>query len=1224
MNLGPKFSNAGQGDGTSAAALVAVLISDLLAAGDALDTRIEQALARIGAFAGADRAYVIRIRDGGTFDNTHEWVAEGVASGKAELQGVPVARMNPEIRAARRPLYIPSVPDLPEDAPHRAHLMAQGIQSLLIAPMIDGERRIGLVGFDAVKGRRAFSRAEVELLAAFTGLLTSVILRAEAESRAAKVRRDLAAAETRLRTTLSTVPDAVLDLDAGGRIVLAHSRLPEILAAPAADLTGQTLDDAAAPDLAAACRRCLDRLLHGGVAAGSREAETLALPTPDGDRRWVEVTAVAHDHAIDDAPLGWVIVLRDVSEEHRQASRREMLDEVARRTHNLVVVTDADRRITWVNEAFERRTGWTLAEIHGINPGDLLQCEATDKAEVARIAADLAAGLPVKSELLNRARDGGLYWVELDIQPLRAPDGTLRGFHSIQTDISERKAAAAALAQAAQAAAEGHARLVAAVDALPDAFAYFDAEDRLVLCNDRYRRVTRVPGHDDILGLTFDTIIRGVAQTRLADGSIDDAEAWVAARLASHRAPGAPFPLRLSDGRWVKVLEKCTPDGGRVTMLIDITAERTATQQLEDTFDAAKAGTWRWTLDAEDGLLLDDRIARILGYGSAADLGEMSVARWQSLMHPEDRGPIGADWNRLRSDRDSVSDHVYRVRHRDGHYIWVLSRGRRQGHQPPGAPASRIGVIIDITERKQLEAALEAERDYLETLMETSMSAITALDEEGNIVYANREAELLFGLSSEDIESRTFDAPEWQATDLDGNPLPVRDMPFERVRRTGKAVRDVRHALNWPDGRRQILSINAAPVDRPDSEVRVVCAIRDVTAETADEAALRDAVLRAREATEAKSRFLASMSHEIRTPLNGVLGMAELLDLALTDPAHKEMAGVIRESGALLLTVLNDILDMSKIEAGKLTLEIAPFRPDGLCAAVEALHSVTAQRKGIDLAVWAGDGLDLPRLGDVHRIQQILHNLVGNAVKFTEAGEVSVTLTARPGGPLAIRVADTGPGMTAAQVERVFDEFEQADATIARRHGGSGLGLAIVNRLVRQMGGDISIDSAPGRGTEFRVTLPLPEAEADGPAARADAPPGSPAEDGLAGLRALVADDNATNRMILSAMLDRLGIAARMVGDGQEAVEAWEPGEFDLVLLDITMPRMGGIEALGLIHASAARAGTPPVPAVAITANAMAHQIEAYIDAGFDAHVPKPLSLVTLRSTLSRVRAKTA
>ena len=1215
------ITDGGHEGGDGAAALVSSLISDLLTAGDALDARIEAALARIGGFAGADRAYVIRIRDNGTFDNTHEWVAEGIASGKAALQGVPVARMNPELRAARRPLYIPSVSDLPDDAPHRPHLEAQGIRPLLVAPMIDGERRIGLVGFDAVRSPRGFAEAEVELLAAFAGLLTSVILRTEAETRAAAVRRDLAAAESRLRTTLSTVPDAVLDLDAGGRIVLAHGRLDDILAARPADLAGQPLDAAMAPDLAAACRRCLDRLGDGPGGPRRREAETLALPGAAEAARWIEVTAVAHEPAAGDAPLGWVIVLRDITEERRRDNRREMLDEVERRTHNLVVATDAARRITWVNEAFEQRTGWTLEEIRGVDPGDLLQCEDTDGAEVARIGAELSAGRPVKSELLNRARDGSRYWVELDIQPVREPDGTLRGFHSIQTDISERKAAADALAASARAAADNHDRLVAAVAALPDAFAYYDAEDRLVLCNERYRRVTRVTGHDDIIGLSFETIIRGVAETRLENGSITDAERWVAERIATHRAPGAPFPLRLADGRWVKVLEKRTADGGRVTMLIDISAERGAMQRLEDTFDAANAGTWRWTLDTEDRLDLDDRIARMLGYETAADLGEMSFARWRSLMHPDDRRTIAADWDSLRRDDDSVHDHVYRVLHRDGHYIWVLSRGRRQGHQPPGAPPRRIGVMIDITERKRLEAALEAERDYLETLMETSMSAITALDAEGNIVYANREAEALFGLSSEEIESRTFDAPDWHATDLDGNPMPAAEMPFERVRRTGKPVRDVRHALTWPDGRRQILSINAAPVDRPDSEVRVVCAIRDVTAETADEAALREAAWRAREATEAKSRFLASMSHEIRTPLNGVLGMAELLDLSLTDPAHKEMAGVIRESGALLLTVLNDILDMSKIEAGKLTLETAPFRPDGLATAVEALHSVTAQRKGIGFTVWAGEGLDRPRLGDMHRIQQILHNLVGNAVKFTDSGEVSVTLTARPGGPLAIRVADTGPGMSATQVERVFDEFEQADATVARRHGGSGLGLAIVNRLVRLMGGDISIDSEPGRGTEFRLTLPLPEAETADPADPAAAAAEGPEAGGLAGLRALVADDNATNRMILSAMLDRLGIAAHPVADGQEAVETWNPEAFDLILLDITMPRMGGIEALARIRAAAAQAGSPPAPAVAITANAMAHQIEEYLAAGFDAHVPKPLSLVTLRSVLARTVA---
>ena len=1220
MDSGSGNETGTEGHGGGAAALITEVISDLLSAAGDLDDRIERALARLGAFAGADRAYVIRIRDTGTFDNTHEWVAPGIPPGKPDLQGVPVARMNPELRRARQPLYIASVLDLPPDAPHRDHLVAQGIQSLLVAPMVGGDRRIGLVGFDAVSGPRGFNPAEVEVLSSFAGLLTSVILRAEAEARADSANQRLAEAESRLRTTLAAVPDAVIDLDADERIVGAHSRVAWMLKAPADALIGQSLDSALDGDLVSACRRCLARIGEG--RDGSRALVEL-VTEHDAEPRCVEITAAAHTDLDATGALGSVLVLRDASLERRHETQREMLGQVARRTHNLVVVTDAERRITWVNEAFERRSGYTADEVIGKNPGHFMQCDQTDQAEVERIREALNAGRGITAELLNVSRTGESYWIEIDIQPVTDSEGRILGFHAIQTDISDRKASADRLASTARMVTDAHRRLVAAVDALPDAFAYYDADDRLVLCNERYWKVTPIgQGRDDLLGRTFDEIIHLIAANRVAAGDIDEPAAWAEARIASHRTPGEPVVLRLLDGRFVKVLEKRTPEGGCVTMLVDVTTELSATQRLEDTLDAAKAGIWEWQFREGEPLAIGNRIARMLGWSNAGDLGEMTIPRWQELMHPDDRRSIIGSWDHLRDDADNVSDHVYRVRHRDGHSIWVLSRGRMvpNGFQWPGR--CRIGVAIDISESKRLEAELEAERDYLETLMETSMAAIIALDDAGQIVYCNREAELLFGLSQEEIASRRFDAPEWQVSDLSGDPVSPDDMPFTMVRRTGKPVRDVRHVLNWPDGRRQIVSVNAAPVERPDNPIRVVCSVRDVTTETEAEIALREAALRAREATEAKSRFLASMSHEIRTPLNGVLGMAELLDLALKDPEHKEMVGVIRESGALLLSVLNDILDMSKIEAGKLDLDLAPFRPETLIASVEALHGVAARRKGIDLVIWSGTALDRARLGDVHRIQQVLHNLVSNAVKFTDAGEVSVTLTARPGHPLTIRVKDTGPGMTHAQVERVFDEFEQADSSIARRHGGTGLGLAIVNRLVRLMDGDITIDSTLGKGTEVRVSLPLREID-DTPTPQPEEPHRSEAPSPLNGLRALGAEDNATNRLILRAMLERLGIEPTLVTDGTEAVTAWAAGAFDLFLLDITMPKMGGVEALSILRQATADAGQPPVPAVAITANAMAHQIEEYFAAGFDAHVPKPISLAAIESGLLGLFEKT-
>ena len=372
---------------------------------------------------------------------------------------------------------------------------------------------------------------------------------------------------------------------------------------------------------------------------------------------------------------------------------------------------------------------------------------------------------------------------------------------------------------------------------------------------------------------------------------------------------------------------------------------------------------------------------------------------------------------------------------------------------------------------------------------------------------------------------------------------------------------------------------------------------------------LEEARAKAEEMSRAKSIFLANMSHEIRTPLNGVLGMAEILQGLVSTPEKQRMVSTIRQSGETLLTVLNSILDMSKIEAGKMELETVPIVLSEILGQVEALHRVKAEEKGLDLQVLTSAGSDVARMGDPHRLIQILNNLLSNAIKFTEHGHVRLKLSCRPGKPVTIDISDTGVGMTEAQLSRVFESFEQADGSMTRRFGGTGLGLSIVRQLILLMGGMITMQSRPGEGTDVRVVIPLPEAAVGAiPVAAAEAVLDTSI---LAGKRLLVADDNLTNRLVLSEMLAQTGVTVTMVENGQEAVSTWvraldEDQPFDLLLLDITMPVLDGLGALSMIRAAEAERRRPPVAAVAVTANAMPHQVADYIMGGFDTHLAKP------------------
>jgi signal transduction histidine kinase/CheY-like chemotaxis protein len=384
-------------------------------------------------------------------------------------------------------------------------------------------------------------------------------------------------------------------------------------------------------------------------------------------------------------------------------------------------------------------------------------------------------------------------------------------------------------------------------------------------------------------------------------------------------------------------------------------------------------------------------------------------------------------------------------------------------------------------------------------------------------------------------------------------------------------------------------------------------------------ATARQARLAAEAANSAKSQFLANMSHEIRTPLNGVLGMVQAMAGDTLSDAQRDRLDVIRRSGQVLLAILNDVLDLSKIEAGKLTLEIAPFDLEELATGAVAAFTVMAKEKGVALELCVADEVRGAYLGDSVRVGQILYNLISNALKFTREGRVRVEI-ARPGRDLLICVTDTGIGIPADRLSSLFKKFEQVDVSTTRRFGGTGLGLAICRELIDIMGGEIGVTSKEGVGSTFSLILPL---ERIGPAdgLREVAPATAiPARDvNETGLRILAAEDNSVNQLVLSTLLGQLGLAPTLASDGRAALEAWEAASWDVILMDMQMPIMDGLEATRAIRNREAATGRPRTPIIALTANAMAHQVQSYRAAGMDAFVAKPLEIGKLIAALDAV-----
>jgi PAS domain S-box-containing protein len=741
-----------------------------------------------------------------------------------------------------------------------------------------------------------------------------------------------------------------------------------------------------------------------------------------------------------------------------------------------------------------------------------------------------------------------------------------------------------------------------------------DAAGRLALVNPAWPATVATP-EGELIGRPFrdfvhpDDLPPHGAET--ADGPASDAPGEVLER---------ELRLRRADGGWAWFAARVQPlaDGRRIVTLRDAAEAHARAEELAElrrTRDmlCLSAGVGMWSYDpVTDRLRWSERLLRRMGL------------RPDQLTTPADFKALtpAADHRRLQhlfsdsvtSGRPAQLEH--RIRMNGG---WGVVRMTCQAEPLAGGRHALLGLTEDITElaaardaarrgeRRMREARREAlaSSRRLKLALEVAQAGVYEIDHVAQTFWASPEFRRLAGERNDsyaDVAELRY--PPFHPDDLDH----VREC-FHKLHHGQMASGEGFDArIVGPSGQaRWVRIFHHLVVARNGRWRKAVGLLHDIDADKRQELALIEAQRAAEAAAEAKANFLANMSHEIRTPLNGVLGVLHLLEAESLSADGRMLLKEATSCGQMLAEILDDVIDFSKIEAGRLDLACEPVEVKALVDGVVQMLQPQAQAKGLTLSAEAA--AEWVR-SDPVRLRQGLFNLVGNAVKFTERGHVGVRVIRSAPGRLRFEVQDTGVGIPAEAQGRIFERFNQGDASTTRRFGGSGLGLPITRRLAQLMGGDVGFTSVAGQGSTFWLEV------AAEPAA-AQALPDAAAGAVLDGLRILVVEDNATNRLIATKLLEQLGAAVETAADGYLGVAAAARGGFDLILMDVQMPGIDGPEAARRI-----RALPPPasrIPIIALTANVLAHQREAYRQAGMDGVVGKPISPPALLGEIARL-----
>ncbi len=1052
----------------------------------------------------------------------------------------------------------------------------------------------------------------------------------------------------RLSMAAQRTNHAVVFTDAERRITWVNAGFTRITGYAADEVVGQS------PGSVLQCEKTDARVvaeMRAALDAGQSFHGEIVNRDRAGNEYWLDLDIQPLRNAAG-VLTGFLAIETDITDKVLQQERLNSIFDTV--TDGIVVVGPSGALVKW-NRAAEQILGLTEAQLHGRDALDARWCNVREDGTA--LAGDelpamvtLRTGMPLHGFVHGvRQADGSRRWISVSTAPSYSPGGDISSVVASFSDVTQR--------------IEQEHRLQLAIDGaglgtwdwhVPSGHAIFNERFATMLGYESAPFRNHVETWDALLHPDDKPTVWAALRAHL-DG---DAESY----SQEHR-------LQRADGSWAWVLgtgkiAELDEAGAPIRMsgvLLDVSHAKVAeerAEQAQERYEAAIAGTsdgiFDWVLGAED-IWFSPRCWELLGYTNDTGRPAITVSTFAHNVHADDRAALRAALDELLA-LDSSVDLELRIARIDCSYGWFRLRGKAQ-RDCTGAPQRLAGSLQDIEAQKSAELALQRATAMLEEAQSVARTGSWSFDMVTGVIEWSKQVFALFGRREADGPPDFMGMLSDYAT-TDAHRL--RDA-IDVAAQRGDAYSLV---LRTSDGNPEIRYVRGEGRTRRNAEGTVVGMFgtaTDVTAEVEREEALRNARAQAEEATVhvqrtnevleeatarandmaaqaemaslAKSEFLANMSHEIRTPLTAILGYTDILRDELVDESGSARGigaiDTIRRAGDHLLTVINDILDLSKIEAGKLIIEQVETSLPSLLVDVHSLMRSRAETKQIALHLVLATPIPDRILSDSTRLRQILMNLVGNAAKFTDHGHIDVrAMTAARGADslLRIEVEDTGPGMTAAQARQLFQPFTQADASVTRKHGGTGLGLTICRRLASLMGGTVQLEfTEVGRGSRFVLELPLhPMPDSTlvhtldvGHDRSRDATTSAAALPTLRG-RIILAEDGEDNQRLISFHLSKAGADVTIAANGRIALNlihaaAREDRPFALLVTDMQMPEMDGYSLARTLR----REGST-MPIIALTAHAMAEDRRKCIDAGCDDYATKPIDRTHLIGTCAR------